>query len=56
MEIKLTSPAFSDGETIPQKYTCDGDEVSPPLKWDSVPAETKSLALTLEDPDAPSGL
>ena len=53
--IELTSSAFRAGATIPAKYTCDGDETSPPLEWPTVPDGTKSLALLMEDPDAPSG-
>jgi Raf kinase inhibitor-like YbhB/YbcL family protein len=53
--IELTSSAFSAGGAIPRKYTCDGDETSPPLKWADVPDGTKSLALLVEDPDAPGG-
>ncbi|UCG48528.1 MAG: YbhB/YbcL family Raf kinase inhibitor-like protein [Phycisphaerales bacterium] len=55
MEIKLTSSAFEDGGMIPSKYTCDGDDVSPPLKWDNVPEEARSIALICDDPDAPMG-
>ncbi len=55
MDIKITSPAFKNGEMIPKKYTCDGDEVSPPLEWTGIPAGTKSIALTSDDPDAPAG-
>ena len=51
----LQSPSFEDGGHIPQKYTCDGDNVSPPLKIIGVPEGTKSLALIVEDPDAPRG-
>jgi Raf kinase inhibitor-like YbhB/YbcL family protein len=51
--IQLTSSSFSDGETIPQQYTCDGIDVSPNLRWTTVPARTKSIALTMHDPDAP---
>lgn len=51
----LTSSAFRDGEVIPAKYTCKGENVSPPLGIDDSPAGTKSLALVLHDPDAPSG-
>jgi Raf kinase inhibitor-like YbhB/YbcL family protein len=54
-EIRLTSTAFDDGATIPERFTCDGDEVSPPLAWSGVPAEARSLALLVEDPDAPGG-
>jgi Raf kinase inhibitor-like YbhB/YbcL family protein len=55
MAIRITSIAFEEGEMIPQKYTCDGKEVSPPLAWSGVPAGTKSLALICDDPDAPAG-
>ncbi len=53
--IQLTSSAFADGAAIPAKYTCDGDDISPPLKWSGVPEGTKSLALVCDDPDAPIG-
>jgi Raf kinase inhibitor-like YbhB/YbcL family protein len=53
--IPITSPAFVQGKMIPAKYTCDGQNISPPLAWDSVPAGTKSLALISDDPDAPAG-
>jgi len=55
MDIKLASTAFKDGELIPRKHTCDGQDISPQLAWDSVPAGTKSLALVCDDPDAPRG-
>jgi|WetSurSiteA1Bulk_404760.scaffolds.fasta_scaffold44420_1 Raf kinase inhibitor-like YbhB/YbcL family protein len=55
MELKITSSAFHEGELIPQKYTCDGADISPPLAWDAVPMNTKSLALISDDPDAPVG-
>jgi Raf kinase inhibitor-like YbhB/YbcL family protein len=55
MEIKLTSTAFKEGEFIPEKYTCDGENVSPPLEWSGIPAATKSIALICDDPDAPMG-
>ena len=54
-EIKLTSAAFADNGMMPPKYTCDGDNVSPPLKWEGVPEKAKTLALIADDPDAPSG-
>jgi Raf kinase inhibitor-like YbhB/YbcL family protein len=53
--MKLTSSAFDESGMIPGKYTCDGADVSPPLKWDSLPDGTKSLALICDDPDAPMG-
>lgn len=55
MAIKLTSTAFEEGGMIPKKYTCDGEDVSPPLAWTSVPAGIKSFALICDDPDAPMG-
>lgn len=55
MAIKITSAAFREGEMIPRKYTCDGDDVSPPLAWSGVPPEAKSVALINDDPDAPVG-
>jgi len=55
MQIKITSPVFSNGSLIPSKYTCDGQNVSPPLQWQNVPAAAKSLAIICDDPDAPVG-
>ena len=55
MTITLTSSAFADGATIPRKYTCDAEDISPDLKWSGVPNGTKSLALICDDPDAPVG-
>jgi Raf kinase inhibitor-like YbhB/YbcL family protein len=55
MEIQVTSPAFQNESMIPSKYTADGSDISPPLKFDSVPQGTKSLALISDDPDAPAG-
>ncbi len=54
MELKLSSPAFEDGDNIPRKYTCDGDNISPPLTWSNVPQGTETLAIIFDDPDAPS--
>jgi hypothetical protein len=51
-ELTLTSSAFSEGGSIPPQYTCDGEDISPPLSWDGVPEGTQSLALIVEDPDA----
>src|SRR5262249_9630577 len=53
MALTLTSPAFKPGAPIPSLYTCEGKEVSPPLAWQSAPEGTKSLALIVDDPDAP---
>jgi len=53
MSIQLTSDAFEPGGTIPTKYTDDGRNVSPPLKWGGVPAGTRELVLIVDDPDAP---
>jgi Raf kinase inhibitor-like YbhB/YbcL family protein len=53
--MQLTSTAFAEGGAIPAKHTCDARNVSPPLKWSGVPAGTKSLALIVDDPDAPGG-
>jgi len=55
MTIQVTSPAFSEGGSIPSKYTCDGQNVSPPLRWNAIPEGTKSIALIVDDPDAPHG-
>lgn len=54
-DFQLTSPAFSDGQPIPAAYTADGADVSPPLRWTGVPEGAASLALVVDDPDAPSG-
>lgn len=51
--MKITSSAFRPGGAIPSRYTCEGDDVSPPLAWSGVPPEAKSLVLVVEDPDAP---
>ena len=53
--IALTSPAFTDGGTIPRHYSSDGGDVSPPLAWLGVPSGARELALLVEDPDAPGG-
>ena len=55
MAIDLKSPAFEEGSAIPTRYTCDGQDISPPLSWSSVPDDTRSLALVTYDPDAPGG-
>jgi len=53
--MKFTSPAFQHNGMIPKKYTCDGDDVNPPLIIEALPSNTKSLALIVDDPDAPAG-
>jgi Raf kinase inhibitor-like YbhB/YbcL family protein len=55
MALKISSSAFTEGQMIPARNTCDGEDISPPLKWDSVPEGTKRLALICDDPDAPVG-
>jgi Raf kinase inhibitor-like YbhB/YbcL family protein len=55
MSIQISSPAFKEGENIPRIYTCDDQNVSPPLTWTGVPTNTMSLALIMDDPDAPTG-
>lgn len=52
--IRLHSPAFADGGRIPERFTADGEGLSPPLLWDGVPDETQAIALIAEDPDAPA--
>jgi Raf kinase inhibitor-like YbhB/YbcL family protein len=54
-KMQLKSPAFEEGKVIPEQYTCDGTDQSPPLAWSDVPKGTKSLALIVDDPDAPGG-
>lgn len=55
MQIAITSNAFDEGGLIPSKYTCDGVDVSPPLRWDGIPEGAASIALICDDPDAPMG-
>ena len=51
--MKITSTAFAQDAAIPAKYTCEGSDLSPPLAWSEVPANTKSFVLIVDDPDAP---
>jgi Raf kinase inhibitor-like YbhB/YbcL family protein len=53
MAMTLSSTAIQHQQPIPARYTCDGEDVSPPLSWSGLPAGTKSLVLILDDPDAP---
>ena len=53
--MKLTSPSFLNNQMMPSKYTCDGENISPPLVVEGIPPQTQSLALIVDDPDAPSG-
>jgi len=53
--MKISSPAFSQNSSIPVRYTCDGEDISPPLSLQEVPAAAKTLALIVDDPDAPAG-
>ncbi len=53
MAMQLASTAFHDGGDIPARYTCDGNDVSPPLAWSGAPANSRSFVLIVDDPDAP---
>jgi hypothetical protein len=53
MNLEIHSPAFADNEVIPEKYTCQGPDLSPPLAWSGIPDGTGSLVLIVDDPDAP---
>jgi Raf kinase inhibitor-like YbhB/YbcL family protein len=55
-EFGLESSAFGHAQAIPSEHTCDGEDLSPPLTWKNVPEETRSLALIVDDPDAPGGV
>ncbi len=54
-ELQVKSPAFQQNETIPEKYSCKGESISPPLSVEGVPKEAKTFALVMDDPDASSG-
>lgn len=53
--MRLGSSGFSDGSVIPRRFTCDGEDLSPPLQWSDAPAATRSFVLLCDDPDAPAG-
>ena len=53
MALKIKSTAFTEGGNIPSRYTCEGNDISPPLTWEGVPDNAKSLVLIVDDPDAP---
>jgi Raf kinase inhibitor-like YbhB/YbcL family protein len=55
MAFQLTVEGFSNGGAIPRRYTCDGENLSPALRWEGAPGNTRSFALIVEDPDAPGG-
>ena len=55
MAFTLRSPEFKDGEAIPRRFTCDGDDLAPPLAWSGAPEATRSFGLIVDDPDAPRG-
>ena len=56
MTLPLSSTAFKQGDKIPVKYTCDGQDISPPLAWGEPPQKTQAFALIVDDPDAPGGV
>ena len=55
MALRVASPAFADGQRIPERYSRDGGNISPPLEWHDAPRNTRSFALVVADPDAPKG-
>lgn len=56
MGFQIRVLAFGEGEVVPKRYTCDGENVSPPIEWKEPPPGTKTFALIVDDPDAPSGI
>jgi Raf kinase inhibitor-like YbhB/YbcL family protein len=53
--MRITSSVFKEGESIPRRYTCQGENINPSLRWEDIPPGTKSFALIVDDPDAPMG-
>ena len=53
--LAVTSPAFDEGEEVPERFSCEGENVPPPLRWSDIPEGTRELVLVMTDPDAPSG-
>lgn len=53
MTLSISSSAFTDGGEIPEKYSCEDRDIAPPLQWQGIPADTESLVLIVDDPDAP---
>ena len=51
-DFTLSSPEFADGQPIPRRFTCDGEDVSPPLAWEAAPGDATAMALIVDDPDA----
>lgn len=56
MALTISSPDFEHNQTIPKQFTCEGTDAIPTLIWENIPANTKSLALIMDDPDAPNGM
>ena len=56
MAFLISSSAFKEGEIIPRKYTCQGQDISPQLRWKDIPEGSKSFTLIMDDPDAPGGI
>jgi Raf kinase inhibitor-like YbhB/YbcL family protein len=56
VEFALESAVFENARAIPSRHTCDGEDVSPPLRWTGLPEATRSLALIVDDPDSPAGV
>lgn len=56
VKLKISSQAFTEGGMIPERYTCDGENINPELNWSNLPENTRSIALIVEDPDAPKGV